>query len=150
MPGKHREYLKLNKNILAAFAASLAASAAFAQLISDQADYLNATYTLLVDHLAYFSAFGGLYYLSNRKKYLLETGGTDSAGLRRDLLKIITSLGVSEAVYTAVRWLLQYHLLTAGHDPYLASAVSQGISIAVYMVVMNLGVKMTRLYGDGS
>ena len=145
-----REYLKLNKNILASFAASITASAVFAQLISDQADYLNTTYTLMVDHLVYFSTFGGLYYTSNRKKYFPGASGTDKARLHCDLLKIIASLGISEAVYTAVRWLLQYYLLAAGYDPYLASAVSQGISIAVYIVVMNLNVKMTRLYSDGS
>jgi len=41
-----QEYLKLNKNILIAFAASIIISAIIAQLLADQPDYLNTTYIL--------------------------------------------------------------------------------------------------------
>jgi hypothetical protein len=43
-----QEYLKLNKNVLVAFAASIIFSAIIAQFLSDQADYLNTTYTTIV------------------------------------------------------------------------------------------------------
>ena len=148
MNQKYREYLKLNKNILLAFAASIAISAVVAQALSEQANYLNATYTLIVDYLVYFSTFGGLYYLDNRKRYLLQSGQTDKARLRHDLMKIITSLGIAEVVYTIVRWILQYYFLTINYDAYLASIESQVLSTVIYMIVMNLGVKLTRLYKD--
>lgn len=148
MNQKYREYLKLNKNILLAFAASIAISAVVAQALSEQADYLNATYTLIVDYSVYFSTFGGLYYLDNRKRYLLQSGQTDKTRLRHDLMKIITSLGIAEVVYTIVRWVLQYYFLTINYDAYLASIESQVLSTVIYMIVMNLGVKLTRLYKD--
>ena len=147
---KYHEYFKLNKNILIALAVSIVVSAVFAQAISEQADYLNSTYTLMMDYLVYFSVFAGLYYHSNKKKYLLETGEINRSKLRHDLFKIITSLGISEVVYTVVRWFFQYYFLTIEYDPYMASAISQGISIIVYMIVVNLSVKMTRLYKDGN
>lgn len=147
---KYREYFKLNKNILIAFAASIVISAIIAQMLSEQADYLNTTYTLVVDYVVYFSTFGGLYFLDNRKKYLLESGQTDNAKLRHDLIKILTSLGIAEVVYTIVRWLLQFYFLTIEYDAYLASIVSQVISTIVYMIVVNLSIKMTRLYKDGN
>ena len=147
---KHREYFKLNKNILIAFAASIIISAIIAQMLSEQANYLNTTYTLVVDYVVYFSTFGGLYFLDNRKKYLLESGQIDNAKLRHDLIKILTSLGVAEVVYTIVRWLLQFYFLTIEYDAYLASIASQVISTIVYMIVVNLSVKMTRLYKDGN
>lgn len=147
---KYHEYFKLNRNILISLAVSMAISAAFAQSILEQADYLNTTYTLMMDYLVYFSVFGALYYHSNKKKYLLESGGIDRARLRHDLFKIITSLGISEVVYSVVRWFFQYYFLTIHYDPYLASIISQGISVLVYMVVVNLSVKMTRLYKDGN
>jgi len=147
---KYREYFKLNKNILISFAASIAISAIIAQILSEQADYLNTTYTLIVDYIVYFSTFGGLYYLDNRKKYLLKSGQTDKSRLRHDLVKILASLGIAEIIYTIVRWLLQYYLLTLDYDAYLASIVSQVISTVVYMIVVNLSVKMTRLYKDGN
>ena len=150
MNQKYREYFKLNKNILIAFAASITISAIIAQILSEQADYLNTTYTLIVDYVVYFSTFGGLYYFDNRKKYLLQSGEIDKVRLRHDLIKIITSLGIAEIVYTIIRWFLQYYLLTIEYDAYLASFLSQIISTVIYMIIVNLSVKMTRLYKDGN
>mgnify|MGYP006131272567 CR=1 FL=1 len=144
------EYFKLNKNILIAFAVSITFSAIIAQSLAEQEDYLNTTYTLIFDYLFYFSTFGSLYYLDNRKKYLLKSGKTDKEKLRHDLIKIITSLGIAEIVYTIARWILQYYFLSINYDPYLASIASQVISTVIYMIVVNLSVKMTRLYKDGN
>lgn len=143
-----QEYLKLNKNILIAFAASITISAVIAQILAEQADYLNTTYTTIADYVIYFSVFSGLFYLDNRKKYRLKSGKTDTKKLKHDLKKLVTSLGIGEIVYTIVRWVLQYYLLVLNYDPYLASIVSQGLSTIVYMIVVNLSVKITRLYKD--
>ena len=140
------EYLKLNKNVLIAFAASIIISAVIAQLLSDQDDYLNTTYTTIADYVIYFSVFSSLFYLDNRKKYKLSSGKTDTKKLKHDLKKLITSLGIAEVVYTICRWILQYYFLTINYDPYLASTISQGISTIIYMIVLNLIVKITRLY----
>lgn len=145
-----QEYLKLNKNILIAFAASIIISALIAQILSDQADVLNTTYTTIADYVIYFSVFSGLFYFDNRKKYQLSSGGTDTAKLKADLKKLITSLGIAEIVYTVVRWGFQFYFLTINYDPYLASIASQGISTIIYMIVVNLSVKITRLYKDGN
>ena len=145
-----QEYLKLNKNVLIAFAASIIISAVIAQILSDQDDLLNTTYTTIADYVIYFSVFSSLFYLDNRKKYRLESGKTDTAKLKQDLKKLITSRGIAEVVYTVARWALQYYFLTINYDPYLASIVSQGISTIIYMIVLNLTVKITRLYNDGN
>ena len=145
-----QEYLKLNKNILIAFTASIIISAAIAQILSDQDDLLNTTYTTIADYVIYFSVFSSLFYFDNRKKYRLESGETDTVKLKQDLKKLITSLGIAEVVYTIARWVLQYYFLTINYDPYLASIVSQGISTIIYMIVLNLIVKITRLYKDGN
>ncbi|QLH04051.1 hypothetical protein C5F49_00985 [Nitrosopumilus oxyclinae] len=145
-----QEYLKLNKNVLIAFAASIIISAVIAQVLSDQDDILNTTYTTIADYAIYFSVFSSLFYFDNRKKYRLESGKTDTVKLKQDLKKLITSLGIAEVVYTIVRWALQYYLLTINYDPYLASILSQGISTIIYMMVLNLTVKITRLYKDGN
>ena len=150
MKQKYKEYLKLNKNILAGFVASITLSAIVAQLLVGQEDYLNTTYTLIVDYVVFFSVFGGLFYLDNRKKYRLKSGQTDKIALKKDLVKIVASLGIAEVVYTIIRWILQYYLLTIDYDPYLASITSQGIATIVYMVVLNLSVIMSRLYKDGN
>jgi len=148
MKQKYREYLRLNKNILLAFAASIIISAIAADYFSDQYDYLNTTLTLVVDYGVFFSTFGILFYIDNRKKYRTETGQLKKSLLKSDLIKIITSLGIGEVVYTIIRWVLQYYLLQIDYDAYLASIVSQLISTIVYLAVLNLSVKITKLYKD--
>ena len=145
-----QEYLKLNKNILIAFTSSITVSAIIAQLLSEQAHHLNTTYTTISDYMIYFSVFSGLFYFDNRKKYYLESGKIDISKLKHDLKKLITSLGIAEIVYTVIRWVLQYYFLTLNYDPYFASIISQGISTVIYMAVVNLSVKLTRLYKDES
>ena len=148
MKQKYREYLRLNKNILLAFAASITISAIAADYFSDQYDYLNTTLTLVVDYGVFFSTFGILFYIDNRRKYRTETGQLKKSLLKSDLVKIIASLGIGEVVYTIVRWVLQYYLLQINYDAYLASIVSQLISTIVYLAVLNLSVKITKLYKD--
>ena len=150
MKAKYKEYLKLNKNILLGFAASIIISAIVADYLADQQDYLNTSITLVADYAVFFSVFGFLFYLDNRKKYRTETGNLQKSLLKSDLIKIITSLGIGEIIYTIVRWVLQYYLLQIDYDAYLASIVSQMISTVVYMIVLNLSVKFTRLYKDDS
>ena len=148
MKAKYKEYLKLNKNILLGFAASIIISAIVADYLADQQDYLNTSITLVADYAVFFSVFGFLFYLDNRKKYRTETGNLQKSLLKSDLIKIVTSLGIGEVIYTIVRWVLQYYLLQIDYDAYLASIVSQMISTVVYMIVLNLSVKFTRLYKD--
>ena len=111
MKQKYQEYLKLNKNVFLGFLASVVISAIAADYFGDQADYLNSSFTLIIDYAVFFSVFGGLYYFDNRKKYVLDNGQKDNALLKSDLIKIISSLGIGEIVYTIVRWILQYYLL---------------------------------------
>lgn len=146
MSQKYQDYIKINKNILLAFVASFAISAISAQLLAGQADYLNTTYTLIVDYSVFFTTFSGLFYWDNRKKYHLDNGTVDKERLRHDLLKIITSLGIAEVAYTIVRWIAQYYFLTIEYDPYMASIISQGISTIAYMIIVNMSLKMTRVY----
>jgi len=119
-----------------------------ADYLSDQQEYLNSTLTLVADYRVYFSIYGILFYIDNRIKYRTETGELKKSQLKSDLIKIITSLGIVEIVYTIVRWSLQYYLLQIEYDAYLASIISQMISTVIYMIVLNLSVKITRLYKD--
>ena len=149
MKQKYREYLKLNKNVLLGFLGSVIISAIAAEYFGDQADYLNSSFTLIIDYVVFFSIFGGLFYFDNRKKYVLDNGQRDNSLLKSDLIKIISSLGIGEIVYKIVRWTLQYYLLQIEYEPYMASIVSQSISVVIYMITLNLSVKITKLYKDG-
>jgi len=138
------EYLTLNKNILIAFSVSIAISAIVAETLSEQEDYLNTSYTLIADYASFFATFGFLYYFDNRKKYRLVSGKIDTVKLQHDLLRLLFSLGIAEIVYNIVRWISQYYLLSIDYDPYLASITSQVASMIVYLIAINLSMKMIR------
>jgi hypothetical protein len=142
----YREYIILNKNLIVAFCVAITISAVTAQLLAGEASYINSSYTVMVDFAVFYSTFTGMFYLDNRKKYRLEDGTLDKARLKKDLVKIVSSLGIGEIAYTAVRWYLQYYFLTASYEPYLASIMAHLVSTLVYMIVVNLSVKFTRLY----
>ncbi len=145
---KYKEYLKLNRNVFIAFAADIIVSAIVAQLLADQQHYLNTTFTLMADYATFFSVLGFLLYRDNRKKYKLDSGETNWSLLKTDMVKMISSLGIAEVVYTVVRWFSQYYFLTIEYDPYLASIVGQIISIAVYTATLNISIKVSKLYKD--
>ncbi len=150
MQKRYVEYLKLNKNLFLSIVVAVIVSAITAQLLAGQEDYLNSSYTLLADLVVFYSTFGTLFYFDNRKKYLTEFGKIDSPRLRWDLIKIITSVGAGEIVYIGVRWYLQYYFLGINYEPYMASLVTHLISAIVYLIIVNLGVKLTKLYKNGT
>ena len=145
---KYKEYLKLNRNVFIAFVADIIVSATVAQFLADQQHYLNTTFTLIADYATFFSVLGFLLYRDNRKKYKLDSGETNWSLLKTDMVKMISSLGIAEVVYTVVRWFSQYYFLTIEYDPYLASIVGQIISIAVYTATLNISIKISKLYKD--
>jgi len=147
---RYVEYLKLNKNLFLSIIVAVIVSAITAQLLAGQEDYLNSSYTLLADLVVFYSTFGVLFYFDNRKKYLTESGKIDSPRLRRDLIKIITSVGAGEIVYIGIRWYLQYYFLGINYEPYMASVVTHLISATVYLIIVNLGVNLTKLYKNGT
>lgn len=147
---QYREYLRLNKNILVGFAASVVISAIASQYFSRQQNYLNATLTLVVDYAVYFAVFGTLVYFDSRKKYLLETGEVDRVMLRHDLVRLVSSLGIGEVVYTISRWTMQYYFLSNSLPAYASSIAAQSLSTCIYMGAVNLSARLMRLYRDGA
>ena len=148
MKDVYKQYLKLNRNIFIAFAVDFIVSAIVAQMLIEQEHYLNATVTLLADHGTFLSILGFLLYLDNQNKYRLNSGKTNWPLLKTDLVKIIASLGIAEIIYTIVRWGFQFYFLTVDYEPYLASIIGQIIAVAIYLVVINFLVKITRWYKD--
>lgn len=150
MQKSYRQYIILNKNLIIAFVVAITVSALVAQALSGQESYVNSSYTVIVDFVVFYSTFSALFYFDNRKKYRLESGKLDKTRLKKDMLKIISSLGVAEIVYTAARWALQYYFLNLEYEAYLASVIAHVISTILYLIVVNVSVKITRLYKDGT
>ena len=141
----NKEYLKLNKNLLVSIVVSMTVSAIVAQLLAGQETYLNSTITISVGYAVFFIIFGTQYYFDTRKKY--GTLGKNTA-LKHELKRLITSLGIGEIFYLAIRWSTLYHFLNIGIEPYLASLTSEAISLASYMLIVTISAKLTGLYKE--
>lgn len=148
MKGQTKEYLKLNKNILLGFFTSVTISAMVSQVLFLQAKYINSSATLAVDLSVYYATFSILFYLDNRHKYLTDFGQLDKSRLKKDLLRVITSLGIGEIVYVICRWFLHYYFLTMNYQPYLSSALAQSISFVIYLACVNLTGVLVKLYKE--
>ena len=145
MPNLNKEYLKLNKNLLVSIVISAITSAIVAQLLAGQETYLNSTLTISAGYVVFFVIFGTQYYFDSRKKY--GTLGKNNA-LKNELKRLITSLGIGEIFYLAIRWFTLYHFLNIGIEPYLASLTSEAISLVSYMLIVTISAKLTGLYKE--
>ncbi|KAG2477826.1 MAG: conserved membrane protein of unknown function [Nitrosopumilales archaeon] len=144
----NKEYLKLNKNLLISLAFSTIVSTSVAQLLADQEDYLNTTYTVIAGYSVFFSAFIILFYIDFKQRYKLSSGQTNYGLLKKELIQLITSLGIGEIVYLAVRWTAQYYFLNLNFEPYLASLSAEAISIVCYLFVVSISGKIVGLFKD--
>ncbi len=144
MKQKYKEYLKLNKNLLIAFAVDVIISTIVANDLAEEESYVNSTITIIVDFTTYFSVFLVLFLFDNRKKYKKDSDRPNA--LKGDLMKVISSLGVGEVVYLANRWFWQFHFLNIGTEAYQASLIAQLIAFVIFMIVTNIMLKITKLH----
>jgi len=123
----------------------MAISAIVAQLLAEHETYLNSTLTISAGYAVFFIIFGTRYYFDSRKKY--ETLRKNKA-LKNELKRLIASLGIGEIFYLAIRWSTLYHFLNIDIEPYLASLISEAISLVSYMLVVTISGKLTGLYKE--
>ena len=146
----NKEYLKLNKNLLISLAFSTIVSTSVAQILADQENYLNTTYTVIAGYSVFFSVFIIMYYLDFKHRYKLSSGQTDYGLLKKELIQLISSLGIGEIVYLAVRWTTLYYFLDLNFEPYVASLSSEAISTICYLFVVSFSGKIVGLFKDSN
>lgn len=141
----NRQYLGLNKTLFVSIVISMAVSAIVAQLLQEQETYINSTLTLAAGYVVFFVIFSTQYYLDSKKKY-----GTlrKNKNLKIELKKLITSLGIGEIFYLTIRWSTLFYFLNIEIEPYLASLISEVISLTSYMLVVTICAKIIGLYKE--
>ena len=138
----NQQLLQINRNFLICFAISASLSAAVAQLLADQENYLNTTFTIIFGYVVYFGIFSVLFYIDNRKRYK----NMHSKLIKKEIIAIISSFGVGEIIYLAIRWPSLFYFLEIGIEPYLASLISEVISTACYMASVTVFLRKTRTF----
>ena len=146
----NKEYLKLNKNLLISLAFSTIVSTSVAQILADQENYLNTTYTVIAGYSVFFSVFIIMFYIDFKHRYKLSSGQTNYGLLKKELFQLISSLGIGEIVYLAVRWTTLYYFLDLNYEPYIASLSSEAISTVCYLFVVTFSGKIVGLFKDSN
>ncbi len=134
--------LKINRNFLVCFVISASVSALVAQLLSDYDNYLNTTITIIAGYITFFGIFTSMFYLDNKKRYLR----MESGSVKKELVKLVSSLGLGEVVYLVVRWSLQFYFLEMELEPFAASLTSEIIATSLYMILVSVFLKATKTY----
>ncbi len=138
----NQQLLQINRNFLICFVVSASLSAVVAQLLSDYENYLNVTITIVVGYVIYFGIFSGLFYWDNKNRY----NQMNTNLIKKELLILVSSFGIGEVGYLGVRWPTFYYFLEVGIEPYLASLVSEIISMACYMAIVSLFLRGTKTF----
>lgn len=136
------QLLKINRNFIICFIASSASSAITAQLLGEYENHLNTTITIGIGYVNFFSIFTLLFYFDNKKRYK-EMG---LKLIKKELLVLISSLGIGEIIYLGIRWPTMYYFLEIGVEPYLASIVSEIIATSCYMISVTVLLKTTKTF----
>ena len=138
----NQQLLQINRNFVICFVVSASLSAIIAQLLSEQENYLNTTFTIVFGYIIYFGIFSVLFYLDNKKRYKK----MGSKLIRKELLSLISSFGIGEIVYLAIRWPTLYYFLEVDIEPYLASLISEIIATAFYMTTVTIFLRKTKTF----
>jgi len=134
--------LKINRNFLVCFVISASVSALVAQLLSDYDNYLNTTITIIAGYITFFGIFTSMFYLDNKNRYMR----MESGSVKKELVKLVSSLGLGEVVYLVVRWSLQFYFLEMELEPFAASLTSEIIATSLYMILVSVFLKATKTY----
>ena len=146
---KYRAAILFNKNLIiacvAGFFSSAYASQLYAQYYPDE--FTNSVVAVATEYAVYLPLFGLLFYLDNRDKYVDQsTGKRNNKQVRTDMKKLFASFGVSEVIFTIVRFGSQYGLLRLDLQAYEASMISSLAAWAVFFISVNVMAKLTRLH----
>ena len=138
----NQQLLRINRNFLICFIASASISAFAAQILSDYENYLNTTITIIIGYLVYFGIFSCLFYFDNRKRYKKMESGL----IKKELLYLVSSFGVGEIIYLAIRWPTLFYFLELEIEPYAASIISEIFATAMYMITVTMFLKKTKTF----
>lgn len=138
----NQQLLQINRNFIICFIVSASLSAIVAQSLSEYENHLTTTITIGTGYGIYFGIFSVLFYLDNKNRYRQ----MKTSLIRKELFSMISSFGIGEIIYLAIRWPSLYYFLEIGIEPYIASLVSEVISTTCYMTTVTVFLRKTKTF----
>ena len=138
----NQQLLQINRNFIICFIVSASLSAVVAQSLSEYENQITTTITIGVGYGIYFGIFSVLFYLDNKNRYRQ----MKTSLIRKELFSMISSFGIGEIIYLAIRWPSLYYFLEIDIEPYIASLISEVISTACYMMTVTIFLRKTKTF----
>lgn len=138
----NQQLLQINRNFIICFIISASLSAVVAQSLTGYENHLTTTITIITGYIIYFGIFSVLFYLDNKVRYKQMS----SSLIKKEILSMISSFGVGEIIYLAIRWPSLYYFLEISVEPYIASLVSEIIATVCYMISVTIFLRKTKTF----
>ena len=138
----NQQLIRINRNFVICFVISASLSAIVAQALSDFENYINTTITIAFGYVVYFTIFSILFYIDNKKRYK----SMKSNLVKKEILFLISSFGIGEIVYLAIRWPSLFYFLELEIEPFLASLSSEIIATGLYMLTVTVFLRKTKTF----
>jgi hypothetical protein len=146
---KYRNYILFNKNIIISGTLAFFTGGLFTQLYAkyDSNDLSNSIATLTVEYGIYIPVFALLFYIDNKENYVDPmTGEKQYSRIKSDIKKLLAAFLVSEIIYSLVKFFIHFELLQRSVEPYQASMIAALVAWTVFLVIINLGIKVVKLF----
>jgi hypothetical protein len=146
---KYRKVILFNKNLLISGIVSFLAGALSTQIYAlfDDNNMYNAIITLTIGYCIYIPVFAFLFYRDNKLRYVDPlTGKKNSKNIREDIMKLLGAFTVSEVIFIATKLYIHYSLLQLYVQPYQALAIAELTAWGVFLVSINTGIKVVKLF----
>ena len=146
---KYRNYILFNKNIILSGTVAFFVGALSTQLYAqnDSNNLANSIVTLSIEYGIYIPLFAVLFYKDNKQRYIDPlTQKKDYSIIKGDVKKMVAAFTISELIYSVSKLSIHYGLLQNNLEPYQASMIGALIAWALFLVAINLGIKVVRLF----
>lgn len=146
---KYKDYILFNKNIIIAGTAALIVGIFFTQFFAQQSkdNFLNSIVTLFVEYGIYIPLFALFFYFDNKSRYVDPLSGKKNyAIIKNDIIKLFTIFSVSEIIYAVSKVSIHFQLMQISFEPYQASIIGSFTAWFIFLVVINLGAKVVKLF----
>ena len=145
---KHRNYILFNKNMIISGIFAFIIGTFFTQFYAqyEKNNFVNSIVTLSVEYAVYIPLFGFLYYLDNKEKYIDQSGKKNYAIIKNDILKLFAIFSISEIVFSVSKVSIHFQLMQISFEPYLASMIASLSAWFIFLVIINLGAKIVKLF----
>jgi hypothetical protein len=150
---KYKNYILFNKNIIIAGTAALIAGTFFTEFYAQQTknNFLNSIATLTVEYAVYIPLFALFFYFDNKSRYIdPSTGKKNYENIKNDIIKLIAIFSISEIIFAVSKVSIHFHLMQLSFEPYQASMIGSFTAWLIFLVVINVGAKIVKLFKSSS